>query len=72
MAPPQRHQSLPQRIELGDGKRPVAALRAPQPANQTRACPQRRIGQRRIHNLHKFPITLRQTHADKDTRLAST
>jgi hypothetical protein len=42
----------PKRIQLIDGKGPMATLRAPNSANQPLAGPLSRIGQRRSHNLH--------------------
>jgi hypothetical protein len=68
LAPQDLHpRAKPQRVQFVDGERPMAALRAPQPTNQPWTRPSGRVGQRSIHNLHEFPITLRQTHADKDT-----
>ncbi len=55
----------PKRIQLIYAERPEAALRAPQPANQPLARLPRRIGQRRIHNLHEFGVTRRTLHQGK-------
>jgi hypothetical protein len=66
-----RSASMPRRSRsasrLIDGKGPIAALRAAQPAHQPLPRPPRRISQRRIHNLHQFRIASRQSHAAKHT-----
>jgi hypothetical protein len=47
----------PQRIQRAQDKGSMAALRAAQLADQMLAGARRRIGQRRIHNLHQKRIT---------------
>jgi len=56
----------PQRIQRADGKGPMAALRTARPARKPIPRPPRRLGQRRIHNLHQFLIALGQAHDGKD------
>ncbi len=52
----------PQHIELVDRKHPITTLRATHAAHQPIAGLPRRFSQRRIHDLHEFPVAGRQSH----------
>ncbi len=60
----------PRSIKRVDRKSPITTLRASQPALQPLARAPRRIGQRRVHNLHQLSISRRQLHTAKHTRFA--
>lgn len=55
----------PQCIERADCKCSIAALRAPQPAQQPLARPARSVRKSCVDNLHQFGIPGRKSHAAK-------
>jgi hypothetical protein len=65
----ERFHAYPQALGVKgvDRKSAMTTLCAAQPANKSLAGSASRVGQRSIHNLHKFRVSSRQLHAAKHT-----